>query len=207
MLVAQAVFASELFTNTNTAHAVRSDSALADTTLIGNDLCNKIYTKNLQSKINIVLIGMPSCGKSTLGKLISTKYNFKLIDTDKLIEERLNCKIADFILKNGEESFRNIETEIIKEVSESNHQVISTGGGAILRNENVLNLKSNGKLFFINRSLSLLKPTSDRPLTSDIESLKKKYNERLPIYKATCDVEINGDLEFEDKISDIISKL
>ena len=67
--------------------------------------------------------------------------------------------------------------------------------------------ESNGKIFFINRSLELLKPSSDRPLTNDLESLTKKYNERLPIYKATCDYEINGDTEFDVRIKDILANV
>ena len=85
--------------------------------------------------------------------------------------------------------------------------MISSGGGAILRDENVINLKSNGKIFFINRSLELLKPSSDRPLTNDLESLTKNYNERLPIYKSTCDYEINGDTEFDIRIKDILTNV
>ncbi|MBQ2204446.1 MAG: shikimate kinase [Lachnospiraceae bacterium] len=147
---------------------------------------------------------MPTCGKSTLGKMISEKYGYEFIDTDELIENKINGKISDFIKLNGEEKFRDIESEVIKEVSSKNHVVISTGGGAILRNENVANLKHNGKLFFINRSLELLKPTSDRPLTSNVDDLKKKYDERLPIYKNTCDVEIDGDVEYDVRIDKIL---
>ena len=150
---------------------------------------------------------MPTCGKTTLGKMISEKYGYEFIDIDELIEKKVNCKIVDYINKLGEENFRKVESEIIKEVSSNNHLVISTGGGAILRDENVINLKSNGKIFFINRSLELLKPSSDRPLTSDIKSLTKRYNERLPIYKSTCDYEINGDTEFDVRIKDILANV
>ena len=75
------------------------------------------------------------------------------------------------------------------------------------RNENVTNLKHNGKIFFINRSLELLKPTSDRPLTSNVDDLKKKYDERLPIYKNTCDVEIDGDVDYSERIVKILNHL
>ena len=147
---------------------------------------------------------MPTCGKSTLSKMISEKYGYEFIDTDELIENKINGKISDFIKLNGEGKFRDIESEVIKEISTKNHSVISTGGGAILRNENVINLKHNGKIFFINRSLELLKPTSDRPLTSNIDDLKKKYDERLPIYKSTSDVEIDGDVEYGERIDKIL---
>ena len=201
MLVSQAFFASKLFANANAKPVSSSTNSNNSNT----KECDAIYKKCLCSKQNIVLTGMPTCGKSTVGKMIADRYNYEFVDTDKIIENKIGSKISDYIKSNGEEKFREIEAEIVKEVSTKNHQVISTGGGAILRDTNVLNLKSNGKVFFINRSLNKLKPSSDRPLTSDIESLTKKYNERLPIYKSTCDVEINGDVEFDEKIADIIS--
>ena len=188
MLVAQAIFAGKYFTN---------DNALTSG-------IEKYYKACYENKLNIVLTGMPTCGKSTLGKMISEKYGYEFIDTDELIENKINGKISDFIKLNGEEKFRDIESEVIKEISTKNHSVISTGGGAILRNENVTNLKHNGKIFFINRSLELLKPTSDRPLTSNVDDLKKKYDERLPIYKNTCDVEIDGDVEYGERIDKIL---
>ncbi len=188
MLVAQAIFAGKYFTGDN---ALTSE-------------IEKYYKTCYENKLNIVLTGMPTCGKSTLGKMISEKYGYEFIDTDELIENKINGKISDFIKSNGEEKFRDIESEVIKEISTKNHSVISTGGGAILRNENVTNLKHNGKIFFINRSLELLKPTSDRPLTSNFEDLKKKYDERLPIYKSTCDVEIDGDVDYSERIDKIL---
>ena len=136
--------------------------------------------------------------------MISEKYGYEFIDTDELIENKINDKISNFIKTNGEEKFRSVESEVIKDVSTKNHAVISTGGGAILRNENVTNLKHNGKIFFINRSLELLKPTSDRPLTSNVDDLKKKYDERLPIYKSTSDVEIDGDVRYDERIDKIL---
>ena len=212
MLVAQAYFASELFLNDrlnvenkNLLEQFKSqDSNTANSNM---NECTDIYNKCYVNKLNIVLTGMPTCGKTTLGKMISEKYGYEFVDTDELIEQKINGKIVDYIKSFGEEKFRDIESEVISDVSTKNHLVISTGGGAILRDENITNLKSNGKIFFINRSLNNLKPTSSRPLTSDIESLTKKYNERLPIYKSTCDYEINGDTEFDTRINEVLSKL
>ena len=217
MLVAQAIFAGRYFTNDNIKndpfHFEPALTALKDGDLTkADDLCDNALTKGIEkyynvcykNKLNIVLSGMPTCGKSTLGKIISEKYGYEFVDTDKLIENKINDNISNFIKENGEEKFRDVESEVIKEISTKNHSVISTGGGAILRNENVINLKHNGKIFFINRSLELLKPTSDRPLTSNVDDLKKKYDERLSIYKSTSDVEIDGDVDYNDRISNII---
>ena len=198
MLVAQAVYANKLFLG-NDIDSIK-----------GNDIINQIsdiYSKSYIDKLNIVLIGMPSCGKTKLGGMIATKYKYNFIDIDKLIENKINCPISEYIKKFGEKSFRDVEEETIKEISTKNHCVIATGGGAILRENNIYNLKYNGKLFFINRSLNLLKPTNDRPLTSNRNDLEKIYNDRLPLYKKYCDVEINGDAEFDSKINDIISQI
>ena len=205
MLVSQAYFASELFTNNNNINEPDPVGVThCEPANRRGEHCEPAYKECLTEKQNIVLTGMPTCGKTTIAKLISEKYGYDYIDTDDLIEQKTNCKIVDFIKKNGEEKFRDIETEIIKEIRTKNHAVIATGGGAILKDINVTNLKYNGKIFFINRSLKNLKPTSDRPLTSDIESLKKKYNERLPIYKSTCDIEIDGDIEINERVNLII---
>ena len=214
MLVSQAYFASKLFTGDtiNLPHnGELCEPSNVDTTPCKQsrkgELCEPTYRECLIEKQNIVLTGMPTCGKTTIAKIISEKYDYEFIDTDDLIEQKINCKIVDFIKQNGEEKFRDIESEVIEEIRTKNHTVIATGGGAILRDTNVTNLKYNGKIFFINRSLENLKPTIDRPLTSDIESLTKKYKERLPIYKNTCDIEIDGDMEIADKINLIVNKL
>lgn len=220
MLVAQAIFAGKYFTNdyveNDPFHFEPALTALRNGDIAKADkLCNNALTSGIEkyyntcykNKLNIVLTGMPTCGKSTLSKMISEKYGYEFIDTDELIENKINGKISDFIKLNGEEKFRDIESEVIKEISTKNHSVISTGGGAILKNENVTNLKHNGKIFFINRSLELLKPTSDRPLTSNLDDLKKKFDERLPIYKNTCDVEVDGDVEYSERIVKILNHL
>ena len=217
MLVAQAIFAGKYFTidgvEKDPFHFGPALAALRNGDIKkADELCNNAFTSEIEkyynacykNKLNIVLTGMPTCGKSTLGKMISEKYGYEFIDTDELIENKINDKISSFIKSNGEEKFRDIESEVIKEISTKNHSVISTGGGAILRNDNVTNLKHNGKIFFINRSLELLKPTSDRPLTSNVDDLKKKYDERLPIYKSTSDVEIDGDVDYDERIDKIL---
>lgn len=174
MLVAQAVRASEIFLDTK-----YEDSVL-----------EKVYEKISGEKENVVLIGMPSSGKSTLGRALAVLLGRKFYDSDTLIEERLGMTIGEFFNKRGEEEFRKIESEVIKELSDINSAVIATGGGAVLKKENVLFLKKNGRIVFLERALEELTPTSSRPLSSDTAALKKRYEERLPVYESVKDLKI-----------------
>ena len=148
-----------------------------------------MFASILSSKEYIVLTGMPGSGKSTVGKLLDIKgYDF--YDTDAMIEEYCGCTIKELIDTKGEKAFRDIETEMIRDASSKGGRIISTGGGAILREENVRSLRRNGRLFFIDADLSRLCATTDRPLSDTEEKLKRLYNERISIYKATADVTV-----------------
>lgn len=171
MLVMQAVVAVEKFLDTTIEKAV----------------ADRVFTSILSSKENIVLTGMPGSGKSTVGRLIELD-GYTFIDTDAEIEARCGCSIKELIAANGEKYFRDLETEVICEMSSESRRIISTGGGAILREENVRALKRNGKLFFINAELSRLRATDDRPLSDTEDKLVRLYNERIGIYQATADI-------------------
>ena len=190
MLVGQAVVASELFLNKN--HPVKT--------------IDRVYKEIRAEKENIVLIGMPASGKTTVGKILADKLGRKFVDTDDLITEKTGMSIKDFFEKNGESAFREIEGQVIKEIAKENSLVIATGGGAILREENVFALKYNGRLYFIDRPLEKLMPTEDRPLSSDKESIVKRYNERYSIYCSSCDIIINADLDAEGVANKILEK-
>ena len=179
MLVAQAVRASEIFIDT------KYDTETTD----------KVYKKILSDKENIVLIGMPASGKTTVGKILAQKLGRKFIDTDALIEEKAKKSIPEIFKTEGESRFRDLEAEVIKEVSSLTCSVIATGGGSVLRNENVFNLKKNGKIYFIDRPLDALIPTSDRPLGSTKEAIEKRYIERYDIYMKSANVRIDADTE------------
>ncbi len=182
MLIAQAVRASEIFT----------DTVFPEGTL------DKTFNKIFASKQNIVLTGMPGSGKTTKGKLIAEKLGRKFIDTDLLIAEKEGREISEIFASDGEEYFRNRESEIIADVSKFSGVVIGTGGGSILRSENIINLKKNGRIYFLDRDLNDIVPTDDRPLSSNINDLKKRYNERYSIYKDTADVHIESRGIYED---------
>ena len=173
MLVLQAVKASELFFDT------KYDDCLTDS----------IFKKVYADKENIVLVGMPSCGKSTIGRIISKNLGREFIDTDSLIVEKYGEISKIFELK-GEKYFRNIESQIIAEVSKKNGAVISTGGGAVLRNENIDYLKQNSRIYFLDRAIEKLVPTSDRPLAGTRERIEKLFGERYERYITVCDEKI-----------------
>ncbi len=178
MLVAQAVAAYGFFFDTE------ADEALTD----------RIYCEVQAEKENIVLIGMPAGGKSTVGKALAESLSRPFYDSDEEIVKEVGMPIPDYFAKYGETAFRDLESRVIARLSSGlTGAVIATGGGAVLRSENVDRLKANGRLFWLDRSLEKLIPTSDRPLSSDREALTKRYEERYPIYRASCDVRIDGD--------------
>lgn len=176
MLVSQAVYAYEHFMDTS----------------VDKKLCDTIYNDIFKDKLNIVLIGMPSSGKTTIGKILAEKTGKIFVDSDDEIIKRIGMDIKSYFNKYGEKSFREVESEVIKDISTKNSQIIATGGGAILNCDNVRRLKQNGIVYFLDRSLENLTPTSDRPLSSDIETLKKRYEERYPIYLASADIIVDG---------------
>ncbi len=154
---------------------------------IEKERAQEIFDVILSRKENIVLTGMPACGKTTVGKIIAKYTGKELIDCDAEIVKKEDRQISEIFAENGEEYFRNIESQVIQEVSLKTGCIISTGGGAILRPENVKNLKKNGKIYFINRPLQKLLPTNDRPTANSVQKIKQLFEVRFPIYKETAD--------------------
>lgn len=182
MLVAQAVRASEYFTDT------KYDDSVID----------KIFNDMINEKENVVLIGMPGAGKSTVGKILAKKYCRTLVDTDTLIEKKTGKKISDIFKESGENEFRKIETELIREVTANTGLIISTGGGAILNPDNVAALRQNGRIYFIDRPLDSLVPTEDRPLAQSYEAVAKRYQERYEKYVLSADVTVKAECGAEE---------
>ena len=190
MLCAQAVFAYEYFTGKKAE----------------NGITDKIYTGLVKEKSNIVLVGMPSCGKTTVGKELSLKTGKEFIDTDDEIVKAEGCDIPTLFREKGEAYFRDLESKIVKDVSKLNGKIIATGGGAILREENVSALLQNGEIFFIDRSPKNLIPTSTRPLASDKDAIINRYHERYNIYKSVSDKIVNGDQTVSEVANDILEE-
>ena len=176
MLVAQAAYAVEKFIGTPMNPQKTDD----------------VYTELLRQKQNMVLTGMPGSGKSTIGKKISELTRRPFFDTDELIVKKDGRSIPTIFKEIGEEGFRKIEAEVIEEIGSLGGYIIATGGGAVLSEENVKNLKANGRIFYIDRPLHWLTATSDRPLSSNPEDLKKRYQERYDVYQSTADRKISA---------------
>lgn len=177
MLVAQAVYASELFLDI--------DSRRKE---IG-----RLYSELLREKENIVLIGMPTSGKTTVGRILSQELGREFCVTDDIIERELGYTISEYFEHHTEGEFRDLEARVINEVSSRSGVIISTGGGCILRTENIDALRSTGRIYFIDRSIGKLFPTNDRPLSRTRSDVERLYRSRYMIYRALCDVRIDGD--------------
>lgn len=190
MLVAQAVKAAEFFLSCE----------------YGKEEIDRIYEKIYKKKLNIVLTGMPASGKTTIGRIIAQKLNRELIDTDLLIEKDQDMTIPQIFHQFGENYFRDVETRIIKEAAAKTGTVISTGGGAVLRGENVEALKLSGRIFFIDRDPAALTPTSDRPKAFNREEIMKRYEERYDIYVSTADHIIKSEETAEEAAFEVLEE-
>lgn len=143
---------------------------------------------------NLVLIGLSGCGKSTFGKRLAKRLRLPLLDTDVMIEKKTGRTIPDIFAADGESGFRDIESACAREAAAVQGAVISTGGGMILREENMKELSQNGLVVFIDRHPSrILRSTTlkDRPLVQDDkDKLFRLYAARLALYRRHADVTI-----------------
>lgn len=176
-----------------------------------------IYLKSLNSESggmkdmekSITLIGLPGCGKTTVGNLLSDKLKYEFVDMDFYIENKQQKSIIE-LFRNGEDYFRNIETETCKVLGEKSKTIISSGGGVIKKSINIEYLKKNSIVVFIDRPVENILgdiQVEKRPLLANgKEVLYKLYDERYDLYKKYCDyrVENTGSL---DEIVDKIAKL
>lgn len=169
MLVAQAKKASEIFTSRK----------------IPNKVIERVAHEIQIRTLNIALIGMPGVGKSSVARRINRIWDKEILDIDALIEEKAGMTIPEIFEQYGEEKFREIETEILREVSKESGKVIATGGGIVTKERNYELLRQNSLLIYIHREIEGL-PTEGRPL-SNIDTLKEMEKERKPLYEKWCD--------------------
>lgn len=189
MLVAQGKRAAELF--------------------LGHDIpdseTDRIFKKLSTEMQNIVLVGMPGCGKTTVGKALAEQLNRPFFDADEEILKRTGKSAEAWIEACGEAVFRQKETEVLESLCKQSGTVIATGGGAVTVPENADILRQNSIVFFINRDVSAL-PVEGRPL-SKATALSEMYEVRLPMYRSVCDYEIAADGSVEAVVRRILEEL
>ena len=160
------------------------------------------------NQLNIVLIGMPSAGKTTIGKLLETKLHKSFIDMDEIIVQDTHTSIPEIFKRSGEAGFRKLETMTALKLSVLNQKIIGTGGGTIKNKINIDLLKLNGVVIFIDRDLDkLVTYDPNRPLSSSQEAVKKLYEERFPIYQKYADITVKNNDKIEDTVEKIICEL
>lgn len=176
MLVAQAARASELFTGQAAVQA-RVDAA---------------ETELRKESMNLVLVGMPGCGKSTLGMMLSQMLQMPLADLDEKLECESGMPIPQVFEREGEEGFRLRETELIARFGKEHGKVLVTGGGAVLREENRMHLRANGFVVWVQRDLQRL-ATQGRPLSKNAGALAEIWARRKALYEDCADCTVHND--------------
>ncbi|CZR01051.1 shikimate kinase [Trichococcus ilyis] len=157
---------------------------------------------------NIILIGLPGAGKTTLGKLLSNITGYRFIDSDAFIEEKTGKSITE-LFQEGEDHFRSIESEAYKKIADFEDTIVSTGGGVVKRNENIVALKRNGTVYYIDRSVEDIShdiEVSHRPLLKDgLERIHALKAEREALYQDAADCIIKNDKPLEEVADEIIA--
>ena len=176
MLVAQAAEASRIFTGVPIADAK----------------IDAVFAELERKKENIYLVGMPGSGKSTVGKLLAEALDRPFFDTDaELLLQSGEKDISTIFATKGEAAFRDLESRVVCGLAGTKRgAVIATGGGAVLRPENVRAMHRSGRVYFLDRPLDDIKPTSDRPVASDREALAARYKERYHLYLSSAHVHV-----------------
>ena len=188
MLVAQAKESAEWFSGRS----------------IPDDRITTIHRELKTQMENIILIGMPGSGKSTVGQLLAQNLSRRFVDADKAIEKAAAMSIPDIFAQQGEDGFRALETQVLSELGKQSGLIIATGGGCVTQEENYHLLHQNGTIFCLNRELSAL-PTDGRPL-SQAGKLEEMYRIRKPLYDRFADHHIrNKDLNVT--VAEILSIL
>ena len=189
MLVAQARRASELFTG----------SQIADAEIV------RIERKLAREMQNIVLVGMPGCGKSVVGAALAKRLGRPLLDSDALVTQTAKTPIPEIFRMQGEGAFRALETQALRELGKRSGAVIATGGGSVLREENYDLLHQNGVIVWLRRELSAL-PIDGRPVSQSV-ALDELYRTREPRYRRFADCIVDNCGSVDDAVNKIMEAL
>lgn len=154
---------------------------------VEENLVESLYDLLRRKQENLVLIGMPGAGKSTVGRLLAQKTGRRFVDTDEIIVKMTGKPITAIFAEDGEVGFRDLEEAVVRDLARNGGMVVATGGGTVLREDNVVRLKQNGTLFFLDRPLEALEPSDARPLGDRAERIARLYAERYAIYTAAAD--------------------
>lgn len=188
MLVAQAKESAEWFTGEK----------------ISDDIIAEIHQILRNQMENLILIGMPGCGKSTIGCLLAQKLGRKFVDTDAEIVKQASKSIPEIFCESGEEGFRKWETVILSQLGKESGLVVATGGGCVTCPENYNLLHQNGRIIWIQRDLTIL-PTDGRPL-SQVGKMEEMYRIRKPLYERFADDTVLNDGTPADTVAQILDK-
>ncbi|MBQ7548924.1 MAG: shikimate kinase, partial [Clostridia bacterium] len=177
------------------AQALRSAERFLDKKL-DDSVMETVYKKILCAQKNIVLIGMPGCGKSTVGAGLAELTGRPFIDTDAEIVKKEGRPIPEIFSADGEEYFRIAEFAAVAEAGKKTGVIISTGGGAVMREENREALSQNGTVIYLKRDVASL-ARDGRPLSADGEAVEKLYRQRKKIYEtfASFSIEVDNDID------------
>lgn len=187
MLVAQAKESAEWFTGSE----------------IPNSKIQSIQAELTKESRNIILVGMPGCGKSTIGKCLAAHMHREFVDLDDVIFKEQGITPAEIIQNHGEEYFRCLETDVIKRYGQKSSLVISTGGGCVTRQENYPLLHQNSVIIWVQRDLNQL-ATEDRPLSIGAD-LQEMYSLRKPLYAKFSDFVVDNCSNIDDAVSAILA--
>ena len=168
----------------------------------------------METNKNIFLIGFMGCGKSTMARLFSEETGAELIEMDETIEAEAGMSINEIFEKQGEAHFRDLESQLIERIAEKGGTVVSCGGGAILRQENVENMKKNGQIIYLAATPETIyervKHSTNRPLLNgnmNVEYITELMNKRLPLYEKAADkVIVVDDKEKQKILEELIEK-
>lgn len=190
MLIAQAKYTFEIFEN------MSFDDSIID----------EIKKEMLKDRRNIVLIGMPSAGKTTIGKMLEEKLGKEFFDLDDMIIAKAGKSIPEIFQESGEAGFRAIETEVAIEASKMNNKIIATGGGVVKHKVNMDFLRLNGITIFIDRDIDkLISSDPNRPLSSSKQALQQMYKERYPLYQKYAAYIAVNNANIEETVDDIVN--